>query len=456
MRRHFLVMWMIVTAAVASIATLAFAQDTARMEQIVESYVKSRSFMGAVLVARGADVVFSRSYGSANLEWDIPNTLSTKFRLGSITKQFTAASILLLEERGHLSTGDSIAKYVRDAPPDWERITLFHILTHTSGLPDLTRRPDYRALLLTSTPLATVIAALREQPLEFTPGEKVSYNNAGYVLLGYVIEKASGVTYERFVQDNLFTPLGMKDSGYDSNVAIIPRRASGYAPSPLGFINADHVHASVAHGAGALYSTTEDLLRWEQGLFGGKMLSAASLRKMTTPFRDEYALGVVVRSANGRRVVEQAGGIGGFSTFLAHYPDDRLTVAVLANVSGQAPSAIASSLATIALGGTVLTAAERVEISLPKEALRKFVGVYDMRPGVHLRIRLEGDRLTVQVDGGGFPLPLFAESQTRFFLRAVDVQIDFTTDASGEVTALVLHQDGRDITAPRTKTRDAG
>src|SRR2546422_7066504 len=192
----------------------------------------------------------------------------------------------------------------------------------------------------------------------------MSYSNSGYILLGYVIEKTTGGSYEQFVQDNIFTPLGMKDSGCDSNSAIILRRAAGYSPSPKGPVNAGYVHMSIPHAAGALYSTTEDLLRWEQGLFGAKILSASSLQKMTTPFKNDYALGVTVQTTEGRKVVQHGGGSEGFNTFLAYYPDDKLTVAVLANINGPAPNAIAAKLATVAHGGTVQTTGERTEIAL--------------------------------------------------------------------------------------------
>src|SRR5262245_3493746 len=257
------------------VATTCFAQDAARLDAIVQPYVQDKTFMGTVLVARGADVLLSKGYGSANLEWDIPNTPSTKFRLGSITKQFTAASILLLEERGNLKLDDPIRTYLQDAPDAWDRVRIFNLLTHSSGIPNFTSFPDYRALEPFETPLTKTIAAFRDKPLDFAPGEKMSYSNSGYLLLGYVIEKASGVSYEQFVRDNTCTPLSMKDSGYDSNAAIIAHRAAGYTPSPKGPVNAGFIHMSIPHAAGALYSTTEDLLRWEQGLFGGTIVSAA-------------------------------------------------------------------------------------------------------------------------------------------------------------------------------------
>jgi CubicO group peptidase (beta-lactamase class C family) len=334
-------------------AALCRAQDVSRMEQVVESYVSGKAFMGSVLVARGNDILLSKGYGSANLEWNIPNSPSTKFRLGSITKQFTSASILLLEERGKLKTGDLVKKYIPDAPAAWDKITVYHLLTHTSGIPNFTGFPDYKAQEPFPTTTEKLVARFRDKPLDFQPGEKWSYSNSGYVLLGYLIEKAGGETYQKFLQENIFGPLGMKDSGYDSNSAVIPRRASGYVPGKNGPENAGFIHMSVPFSAGALYSTTEDLLRWERALFGGKLLSAASLEKMTTPYKEDYACGLGVRNANGRKLIEHGGGIEGFNTFLGYYPEDKLTVVVLSNINGDAPGQIASRLAAVAHGEKV-------------------------------------------------------------------------------------------------------
>lgn len=328
------------------LAGSCLAQDIAtRLDQIVQPYVANKQFMGSVLVARASDVLLSKGYGFANLEWDVPNSPSTKFRLGSITKQFTAASILLLEERGKLKVEDPVKKHLPDAPAAWDKVTIFHLLTHTSGIPSFTSFPDYQSTEAVPTTPEKLVARFRNKPLEFQPGEKWSYSNSGYVLLGYLIERISGDTYEKFVQENIFTPLGMQDSGYDSHAAIIKHRASGYTPRAGGMVNAGYIDMTIPHAAGALYSTTEDLLRWERGLFGGKLLSAASLHKMTTPFKSEYAFGLGVKTSNGHKVINHGGGIEGFNTFLAYYPDDKLTVIVLANLNGRAPDEIADKLA---------------------------------------------------------------------------------------------------------------
>ncbi len=206
---------------------------------------------------------------------------------------------------------------------------------------------------------------------------------------------------------------------------------------------------SIPHAAGALYSTTEDLLRWEQGLFGGKLISAASLAKMTTPFKDDYALGVVVQTASGRKVIQHGGGIEGFNTFLAYYPDTRTTVAVLANINGQAPTQIAVKLADLAHGVAVQLTSERKEIALPVLTLSKYVGTYEVAPGANMMIRLAGDHLTTQLTGQP-QFPIFAESQTKFFLKVVDAQVEFFTDPAGAVTHAVMFQNGRERRVPRT------
>jgi CubicO group peptidase (beta-lactamase class C family) len=423
-----------------SIAAAARAQDASRLDQIVQSYVSDKTFMGTVLVARDSKVLFSKGYGMANLEWDIPNAPSTKFRLGSVTKQFTAASILLLEERGKLKVEDPVKKYMPDAPAAWDKITIFHLLTHTSGIPSFTGFADYQQTEPFETTPEKLVARFRDKPLEFQPGEKWNYSNSGYVLLGYLIEKISGQKYVTFIQENIFTPLGMKDSGYDSNSKIIPHRAAGYAPSKDGPVNAGFIHMSIPFSAGSLYSTTEDLLRWERGLFGGKVLSAASLQKMTTPFKQDYAFGLSVHTAGGHKVIDHGGGIEGFNTHLAYYPDDQLTVVVLGNLNGPA-SDIAGKLGAAAIGLPVQLTSERKEITLPAAKLASYAGTYELAPKINLMITLDGNQLMTQLSGQP-KLPIFAESETMFFLKVVDAQLEFGKDEKGAY--VILHQGGRD------------
>jgi CubicO group peptidase (beta-lactamase class C family) len=419
------------------------------MDQIVQSYVTNHQFMGSVLVARGGQVLLSKGYGSANLEWEVPNSPNTKFRLGSITKQFTAASILLLEERGKLKVNDPVKTYLPDAPPAWEKITVFHVLTHTSGIPSFTSFADYPKLEPFPTTAEQLVARFRDKPLEFQPGDKWNYSNSGYVLLTYLIERISGTSYEKFVRENIFEPLGMKDSGYDSNSAMIPHRASGYTRNNDTFENAGFIHMSVPQGAGALYSTTEDLLKWEQALFGGKVLQTASLEKMTMPFKNNYAFGLQVDTVGGHKIIDHAGGIEGFNTELAYYPDDKLTVVVLGNVNGNAPQEIARKLAAVSQGETVTLPGERKEITLDTKVLSRYVGAYQMAQGPAMLITLENNQLSEKL-GNQPAFPIFPQSETMFFLKVVDAQIEFPKDESGEhASQLTLHQNGRDMVAKR-------
>ncbi len=426
-----------------------FAQDkipnesVTRMEQLIQANVP-KQFMGTVLVAQDGKVLLDKGYGFANLEWQVPNTPTTKFRLGSLTKQFTAASILMLEERGKLKIEDPVKKYMPDAPAAWDKITIFHVLTHTSGIPSFTGFPDYESHEAQAMTPEKLVEWFRDKPLEFEPGTKWNYSNSGYVLLGYLIEKISGQSYSDFLQQNIFTPLGMKDSGYDSNSAIIAHRAAGYAPGKSGPVNAGFVHMSIPFSAGALYSTTEDLLRWEQGLFGGKVLKAESLAKMTTPFKQDYAFGLGVSTNNGHKMIAHDGGIQGFNTFLAYFPDDKLVVAVLANLNGPFADQIARNLAKVAHGEKVALPADRKEITVSPEILKQYVGTYELTPTFSIVMTLENGQLMTQATNQQ-KLPLFAESETMFFLKVVDAQIEFVKNEKGEVTHMVLHQNGRDV-----------
>jgi CubicO group peptidase (beta-lactamase class C family) len=433
----------------------SIAQDTARMNQVVQAYAAQDHFMGTVLVAKGARAIFSKGYGSADLEWNVPNAPNTKFRLGSVTKQFTAASILLLEERGKLSVQDPVKKYAPNAPAAWDRITIFNLLTHTSGIPNFTSFPDYPRLQPFATTAEEEVKRLFDKPLDFQPGERWSYSNSGFVVLTYVIEKVSGQSYATFVHDNILAPLGMKESGYDSNSEIIPHRASGYVFDNNHYANAGFINMTVPQGAGALYSTTEDLLKWEQGLFGGKLLTPASLKKMTTPFKNNYAFGLGVDTSSGRRVIQHSGGIDGFNTMVSYYPDDQLTVVVLANVNGAAPDQMSPKLAALARGEQVTLASERKAIMLAAKALASYVGAYRMASGAVMLITLDGDQLMSKL-ANQQAIPILPESRTMFFPKGIDAELEFSDfEASGRPGVLTLHQNGRSQRAPRLADAEA-
>jgi len=431
-----------------SIASLAQTQKPAtdpqaRMRQIIANYVDDKSFMGTVLVVKDGKTLINSGYGSADLEWNVPDSPATKFRLGSVTKQFTAASILLLQERGKLNIDDPVSKYLPDAPAAWSKITIYNLLTHTSGIPSFTGFPDYRTTEWKDTTPADLVARFRDKPLEFEPGAKFNYSNSGYVLLGYLIEKVSGQTYADFLQQNIFTPLGMKDTGIDSNAAILLQRAQGYRRSPRGIEHDGYISMTIPFSAGALYSTTGDLLKWEQGLFGGKVLKLESLTKMTTPFKDGYGCGLFIRNVEGHKLITHGGGIEGFNTSLNYYPDDKLTVIVLGNLTGGAPDMIASNLGKVALGQQVILPSERKAIDIAPALLSEYAGTYRMTDApIDNVIAIKDGHLTTKLANQP-ALDLFGESETKFFLRAVDAQVEFFRDPTTHaVNRLVLYQNG--------------
>lgn len=308
--------------------------DIARINGIVEASVAKHEFMGAVLVARNGKVLLNQGYGYANLEWQVKNTPEGKFRIGSMTKQFTAAAILLLEQRGKLSINDPIGKYLPDAPPTWAKVTLFHLLNHSSGIVSITSVPDFQVWMRQSMTPDEAINHVRKLPLEFEPGSRWAYSNSGYILLGRVIERVSGQGYADFLQENFFKPLHMQDTGYDRSEQVLPHRVSGYETGSEGLRNDDFADMGIPFSAGGLVSTTDDLLRWEAGLYGGQVLSAASLKKMTTAYLGGYGFGLFTRKIQGHQVFEHGGNINGFASSMEYFPDDGLTVIVLSNVGG--------------------------------------------------------------------------------------------------------------------------
>lgn len=424
------------------------AQDVARMDKVVRASSDADAFSGAVLVARDGRILLDQGYGLADREWNIPNDGDTKFRLGSLTKQFTAVAIMLLNQQGKVDLDAPIKTWLHHAPAAWDAVTVRHLLSHTAGIPNFTAFDDYEALKTQPATTAELIARFSDRPLDFAPGARFAYSNSGYILLSAIIEAASGQTYADFVTANLFAPLGMTDSGYDRHDAILPRRASGYAPGATGVVNADYVDMSIPTGAGALYSTTHDLLKWEQGLFGGRVLNPQSMTALTTPVRSDYAMGLLVTQADGKKLVWHNGAIEGFNTYMAYDPGDRTAVIVLGNLNGEAPDKLGAALVTLARGGTVTLASERHALTLSPDLLKAYEGVYNLAPTFALTISVVDGKLMAQATGQP-AFELTAEAADAFYLTAVDAQITFTRDAAGAVEGLILHQGGRDMPAKR-------
>ena len=338
------------TPLILLLAGAVYAQDTgARMDDVLSSAASQKRFMGTALVARGGKIILEKGYGMADIELEVPNTPDRKFRLGSITKQFTAAAIMQLQERGKLSVSDLACKFIDDCPEAWKAVTIHHLLSHTSGIPSYTSMPEFPKPQFMRLPLKPleILMLTRNKPLDFQPGEGYLYDNTGYLFLGCIIEKVTGGSYAKYLQTHIFEPLGMKNSGYDDTRAILKGRAKGYSIGPQGLRNADYLDMSLPHAAGALYSTVRDLYLWDRALYTEKVVSKKSYDSMTRVVRRDYGYGLGLAPAFNRKQVAHGGGIHGFSSWIGRFPDDDAVVIVLSNFDGGNPAALAKQLGGI-------------------------------------------------------------------------------------------------------------
>jgi CubicO group peptidase (beta-lactamase class C family) len=325
-------------------------QDTAiaaAIDGYLNNLVNVQYFQGAVLVARDGKVILSKGYGMADAARGVANTAQTRFRLASVTKQFTATAIMLLQAQGKLAVGESICLYLEPCPDAWRPITIEHLLTHTSGLPNYTDFGSYEPSQAQPATPDQLVARFRDLPLLFEPGSSYMYENSDYVLLGLIVERASGQSYADFLRDAIFAPLEMRDSGVAAGTAA-EGQAIGYRvfgePAPA-------LDPSTLFSAGSLYSTVEDLYRWDQALYTTRLLPQPLLDAMWTPHMNNYGYGWMIDSAFGRRRIDHPGLIDGFQTMIARYPDDRVTVIVLSNMTGADVDGVSYYLASLVFGG---------------------------------------------------------------------------------------------------------
>lgn len=336
-------------------AALTPDQLDQKIDDLLRAYQAVHSFSGAVMLASQGKPLVSKSYGLANREWHIPVSSSTRFRIGSLTKAFTSMLVMQLRERGKVKLDDSVCLYVTRCPDTWQPVTIHHLLTHTSGIPTYTGLPAWRAKNMVPLTIDQMLDYIRDLPLQWTPGDKFAYNNSGYFLLGVVIEKATGKKYEEALQDQILTPLGMKDTGYDWPRAIIPNRASGYALRAGVVENADALDMQQPYAAGSMYSTVDDLLKWDQALYTDTLLPAAARKIMWTPVLSGYAYGWSIAPSNskvfgGHPTIMHTGGINGFASIIGRLPDINLTIIVLSNLASTPTPRIVQDIAAIYFG----------------------------------------------------------------------------------------------------------
>lgn len=533
----------------AGAQSLSAKQQTAEFDKILSEQFKPGETGCAALVAKNGQVIYRKAFGLADLELNVPMKPEMVFRIGSITKQFTAIAILQLMEQGKLSLQDEITKYIPDYPMQGHSITIEHLLTHTSGIKSYTNVPEFQVMMRTDLTPEEIIEKIKPLPMEFAPGTRWNYNNSGYIILGCIIEKVTGKTYAEYLQENFFTPLGMTGSYYGNDIRIIKNRASGYQPGEGGIVNADYLSMTLPYAAGSIMSTVDDLYKWNRALHSYKLVKKETLDMAHTPYKlsdgmsTGYGYGWSLSELQGSSTIEHGGGINGYLSYAVYVPDEDVFVALLSNSNGQAPEFSSLRMAAIAVGkplntieiqlgeeamkeyigiyaddkgfersitmedGSLYAAREggpkrkliaaekdqflyensftklkfarngsgiiisatlnergaitelkksdkplesRKEITLAEAVLDRYVGEYQLAPGFTITFTREGNRLFTQATGQQ-RFEVFAQSETKFFLKVVDAQVEFVTGPDGKVNAIILYQGGNQTEGKRIK-----
>jgi len=408
-----------------------------KVDEYLRPYLVAGTFSGSVLIGQGGKVLFEKGYGMANYELGVANTPKTRFHLASISKTFTSAAIMMLQERGKLSVNDDLTKFIPDYP-NGQKIKIHHLLSDSSGIPNINNFPEYEVQVKLPHTLDQVIAMFKDRPLDFNPGEKdFSESSANWVLLAYIIEKVSGQRYGEFLKQNIWDPLGMNETGHHSSGGmLIPNRASGYQPVGLDRMeNAPYIDWSFKTGNASIFSTVEDLMKWDQALYTEKILKKESIAQM---FANHY--GWFTNKRLNRNVVRYSGRSPGFQCELHRYIDDDAFVVVLSNNYSTTASLIVNDVAAILFG-------EKYEIpqviapkKLPNEALNKFVGSYQFGPDFYIPngvydLKIEDGVLFAEAHG--MKNALVPQSDNEFLERLFWSKIIFHAAASGEITDFV-------------------
>jgi CubicO group peptidase (beta-lactamase class C family) len=406
-------------------------------------------FSGSILIARDGEILVSKGYGMANHELNVSNTPQTKFRIGSVTKQFTSMLIMILQERGKLNVNDPISKFIPEYP-NGDKITVHHLLTHNSGIPDLLEIDGFEDIKRDpSTPEKTV-EFFKTEPLIFEPGAEHKYSNSNYVLLSNIIELITGKSYEDFLNENIFIPLEMNDTGMDSHSKLIKNRADGYFPAGEGIVNAPYIDMSIPTGGGGLYSTVEDMYKWDRALYTDKLVSQRSLAKIFTSYAEDYCYGWKEGEEFGHKCYWHSGGIEGFIAEIDRFTKDDACIIVLSNFINAPVREIAIDLAAILFGEQYELPIAKETVIVEPEILEAYSGIYEIAPGNTLEVSHREGKLFIAPTGQP-PIEIFAESKTKFFVKAFNADMSFVRDENDKVSELILHMGKEDVHAKKIK-----
>jgi CubicO group peptidase (beta-lactamase class C family) len=430
------------------------------VDQIFKSAQSGTTPGASVLVSQDGKIIYEKGFGYADVGNKVPVTSETKFRIGSITKQFIATCILKLQEEGKLSVQDKLSKYIPGFPRG-DEVTLHHLLTHTSGIHSYTNRPGFLKYLTMPITSASLVDTIEAYPYDFNPGDRYQYNNSGFFLLGYILEKLSGKSLAVYLKETLFTPLGMNNTGIYETTAVLDHEAYGYTYLNDTLLKAFNWDMSWAGGAGALYSTTKDLYTWNEAVFNGKILSDASLKTAFTPVvlnnneKFDYGYGWSLGDFRGNKFISHGGGLHGFQSYIERQPEKKVTVVVLCN-STPPPAGIDPTRNSLLIAEYLLwsdmakQSSYASDISIDENTLRSYTGRYNYGQGAVLIVTLEGKQLMAQMTGQP-NFPIFPASNDEFNWKVVEASIKFVKDDKGNVTHVIHTQGGMQLEAKKLK-----
>ncbi len=413
-------------------------------------------FNGAVLIARQGSIILQKGYGYKNIENNDLNDPNGIFQIGSVTKQFTATIILKLAEEKKLSVYDKLSKYFPDFK-DADRITIENLLTHTSGIYNYTNDIDDNDSDIVCNPVnkQLVLDIVFKHHLDFTPGSQFRYDNSGYFLLGLISEKVTGESYESLVRRVIFTPLGMQHSGFDFRHLTDTNKTTGYQSlTAEGCRIAQRWDSTVTYSAGAIYSTTGDLYKWAKAIAKKEILSPATWQQIFTSHLEHYGFGFYIDSAFGKSYIMHSGGMPGFMSYFMYYPSEDIVIILLNNEGyyGEGLTSISTGISAILFRRPYQLMTAHKEIYIPADSLTKYTGVYAYDKKHKAIVSLKDNRLQIEAPAGGLPLSsLYAESDTIFYLKIIDANMEFVKDVNGNITQLIAHANGKDEVCKKIK-----
>lgn len=423
------------------ITLLAQKNYQSYLDRYMQAEAKVHEFTGTVLVSQKGKIIYKKAFGFADREWHIPNTIQSKFEIGSLTKQFTAAAILQLVEEGKIHLDDKLSKYI----PGFSRgdsITIAMLLNHTSGLRDYEFDPQLFILaesqrLTNNTRYLndSLVNYFKKNPYDFLPGTQWKYSNTGYFLLGYILEKITGQSYSAYILKNVIQKAGLKNTLINRWDSIVPYRAKGYIRTKAGWKNAGYISMEIPYSAGNMMSTVEDLYRWNNALFSGNVISPKMFQKMITPNLGNYGYGLFIDSFQHHLRIQHSGGINGFISYIARFPKDEIVVVGLSNNESASTSRIVNALAAIMFDVPVIMPYQHKEVVIDSSILNHYVGKYQRQgiDGLDTMWVKEGKLYWQWSSGRIFQMK--PESATKFFTdEALYIQLEFDVNADGQVT----------------------